>query len=69
MFGAFLADEGGSTLLGYGVIAVVLTVAIVGAAGAVGVILDQMYSAAPADVMQVITGTVEVAKGTVRVAG
>ena len=69
MFGAFLADEEGSTLLGYGAVAVVLTVAIVGAAGAVGVVIDQMYSATPADVMQTITGTVEVAKGTVGVAG
>jgi Flp pilus assembly pilin Flp len=41
----------------------VLTVAIVGAAGAVGTVLDQMYSATSADVMQAITGTVEVTKG------
>ncbi len=63
MFRAFLADEGGSTVVGYGVLAMVLTVAIVGAAGAVGTVIDQMYSATSADVMQAITGTVEVTKG------
>lgn len=52
MLKVFLQDESGATAIEYGVIAVVLTLAIVSAAGAVGTALDQLYSVAPEGMAQ-----------------
>ena len=47
MLGAFVKDESGGVVIAYGVLALVLTVAIVSVAGMVGSVMGHSYSAIP----------------------
>lgn len=47
MLSAFVKDESGGVVIAYGVLALVLTVAIVSVAGTVGSVMGHSYSAIP----------------------
>ncbi len=47
MLGVFVKDESGGVVITYGVLALVLTVAIVSVAGMVGSVMGHSYSAIP----------------------
>ena len=54
MLSAFVKDESGGVVIIYGVLASILTVAIVGVAGMVGSVMDHSYSAIPDEAIETI---------------
>ena len=54
MLSAFVKDESGGVVITYGVLASVLTVAIVSVAGMVGSIMGHSYSAIPDEAIETI---------------
>ncbi len=65
MLSAFVKDESGGVAINYGVLALALTVAIVGVAGVVGSVMGHSYSAIPDEAIQ----TVPSMEGLSQVAG
>ncbi len=65
MLSAFVKDESGGVAIAYGVLALALTVAIVGVAGMVGSVMGHSYSAIPDEAIE----TVPSMEGLSQVAG
>ncbi len=65
MLRAFVKDESGGVAITYGVLALALTVAIVGMAGMVGSVMGHSYSAIPDEAIE----TVRSMEGLSQVAG
>lgn len=54
MLSAFVKDESGGVVITYGVLALVLTVAIVSVAGMMGSVMDHSYRAIPDEAIETI---------------